>query len=85
MKQTAQILDYIHTHGSITPMEALNAFGCFRLASRITDLKQMGIPIVGELVTENGKRFKRYWVEKSRPVDGTTERQEGTVPAGLPS
>jgi len=46
--------------GSITPQEALSLFGCFRLAARIDELRQDGIPIRTEMVTQNGRDFAKY-------------------------
>ncbi|MCI2049018.1 MAG: helix-turn-helix domain-containing protein [Lachnospiraceae bacterium] len=45
-KQTDQIEKHLHTYGSITPIVALNAYGCMRLASRIFDLRSQGMKIV---------------------------------------
>lgn len=45
--QAEMVLDYIHEYGSITQLEAIRDIGCYRLASRISDLKKAGFPIVG--------------------------------------
>lgn len=34
-----QVLEYLKKHGSITPMDALREFGCYRLGARIYDLR----------------------------------------------
>jgi hypothetical protein len=60
MTQTDSILDYLKTGKSITPLEALDRFGCFRLGARIHDLKRMGVDIHTEMVEQNGKRFASY-------------------------
>lgn len=44
--QNDLILAYIETFGSITPLDAIRDLGVMRLASRISDLKKMGYPIV---------------------------------------
>lgn len=75
MNQTEMILDYIQKNGSITPLEALTEIGCFRLGARIWELRAMGIPVEMEMVEQNGKRYAKYYMKKSRPADGTTERQ----------
>jgi hypothetical protein len=36
--------------GSINPLQALQDIGCFRLASRISDLKDQGYEIISERV-----------------------------------
>jgi hypothetical protein len=42
-------------------MIALNLFGCFRLPSRICDLKQQGMKITDRWkTTSTGKRVKEY-------------------------
>ena len=43
--QCAKILEYMRKYGSITPLEAEDAFGCMRLAARIADLKDQGYTI----------------------------------------
>lgn len=38
--QCDMILSYMRENGGITPIEAMQEFGCMRLASRICDLKR---------------------------------------------
>lgn len=40
--QNAKILAYLESGRSITPIEALNMFDCFRLSARIKDLRNEG-------------------------------------------
>lgn len=48
---------------AITPIEALDLFGCFRLGARIADIKAKGYLVYSEFVTgENGKKFKKYYL-----------------------
>ena len=42
MSQNEMVLDYLKENGSITQAEAIECFGCYRLPSRIWDLKQTG-------------------------------------------
>lgn len=60
--QTELILDYLKTGKSITPMEALHLFGCFRLSGRILDLRKMGYPIKTETINDErtGKSYASY-------------------------
>ena len=60
MTQNHQILDYMAKGNSITPIDALNLFGCFRLGVRAFDLKKMGYNIVTKTVSINGKHFASY-------------------------
>ena len=43
--QNARILAYLRSGGAITPKDALNMFGSFRLSARIFDLREAGWPI----------------------------------------
>lgn len=59
--QNARIAKYLLEGNSITPLDALNLFGCLRLGARIADLKERGLNIVTErVVTPNGKRVASY-------------------------
>lgn len=60
MSQVEQIYQYMKAHGSITPIEALEHCGCFRLAARVYDLRRAGFAIVEDDINENGKTFARY-------------------------
>lgn len=62
--QNREIYEYLQTGKSLTPLEALERFGCFRLGARIWDLKQADIKIVTDTVEKNGKRFASYRLEK---------------------
>ena len=65
MTQTEAILASLAKRGrrGITPLEALNEHGCFRLGARIWDLKRKGHLISRELVKlDSGKRVARYWL-----------------------
>ena len=58
--QNKQILNHLESGKSITPIDALNLFGCFRLGARIHDLKSEGHDIKAEIKSINGKRFAEY-------------------------
>ena len=61
MTQETEILNYLQSGNSITPLDALHKFGCFRIGARIYDLKQKGYNIKSELVRgDNGKHFSSY-------------------------
>jgi hypothetical protein len=62
--QNQMILAYMKSGKSITPLEALNLFGCFRLGARCFDLRSQGIQIKSEFVTlPNQKKVKKYWID----------------------
>ena len=58
--QNARILEALKAGARITPLDALNRFGCLRLSARIADLKEKGHKIKNEWRIENGKRFAEY-------------------------
>lgn len=59
--QANAILKHMQEGNGITPMDALNLCGCFRLSARIADLKKRGYDIVTEKVkVEGGKYVARY-------------------------
>ncbi len=63
--QNEQILTYLSKGKGITPIEALNKFGCFRLAARISDLRSQGHTIWTSNVTKDGKTFANYLLNKN--------------------
>jgi hypothetical protein len=63
--QNALIQGWLLNGYAITQLEALTQFGCFRLAARISDLRDKGLNVVTDMVTlENGKRVARYFVKR---------------------
>ena len=61
--QAGQILEHLQKHRSITPLDALNLYGCFRLAARIHELRRHGIDIKdAPWKTPGGARVSRYFL-----------------------
>ena len=48
--QTHQILTHLERYASITPLEALNLYGVFRLSGRIYELRGVGHPITKDMI-----------------------------------
>ena len=73
--QCEMIEDYINEYGSISALEALRDLGCYRLASRICQMKKSGLNIKSEMVsvaTRNGGRthIARYsWADDNVKFD----------------
>ena len=55
--QAKRILEHLKAGNGITPMDALDLFGCFRLGARIADIKKMGYDIVTERVKGVGCKY----------------------------
>ena len=69
MTDKVRVLDYLKAHGSITPLEALNELGCYRLGARIWDLRHDGHTIITEMehgVDRHGEpmRYARYTLRR---------------------
>ena len=68
ISQTARILSYLLEGHSITPLEALDKFGCFRLGARIKDIeRQLGYAPSRDRVKVKNAEGKevyvaRYWI-----------------------
>lgn len=66
MTQNEKILKFMQTHkNGITPLQAMDHFGCMRLAGRIHDLREMGYSISSEIVKVKNRygdtcRVSRY-------------------------
>lgn len=66
--QNKAILQHLMSGYTLTPMDALNQFGCLRLAARINDLKADGWPIDATMVKANGKKFAQYSLCQPEPA-----------------
>lgn len=64
--QRKSVQDWLLKGNSITPIEALNMFGAFRLSAIIYILKyDYDMDIVTEMVYEGGgKRYAKYYLKK---------------------
>ena len=63
--QTDQILKHMQEGYGITPITALNNYGCFRLAAVIFNLKREGHNIRTTIIRENNKKLARYKLGQS--------------------
>lgn len=57
-KQLEQVREHLITHRTITPIQALEQYGCYRLAARICDLRKEGLQIVTSV--KNKSKVERY-------------------------
>lgn len=59
--QNEKILKHLQKGKKITPLIALNKFGCFRLSARIWDLRhEQGHEIIASRVTKGESTFAEY-------------------------
>jgi len=60
MSQKQQVLTHLKIHGEITPLQALQYYGVFRLASRINELRNEGEMIATIETINNNKKYATY-------------------------
>ena len=65
-KETKQdkVLSHLQTYGSITPLEALEKYGSFRLGALIFNLRKEGHDIETNIVPKKGYAKYTYSVSK---------------------
>ena len=67
--QQERVLNYMRVYGSITAAQAINDIAVYRLAARISELKEQGYSIIKKTVKGTNKYgetvwFARYSLEK---------------------
>lgn len=80
--QCQRVRAYLEEHHSITPMEALNELGVYRLAGRILELREGGMPIETcreQVTTRTGEvavvaRYVLMRAPKGMPTDTVRRR-----------
>jgi hypothetical protein len=60
MRQVDEIRQALLDGKSITPLDALRDYGCFRLAARIDQLRKQGYCITTEFAHRDGKKYASY-------------------------
>ena len=60
MTQRNDILTYLQSGRSLTPLKALDLFGCMRLGARIWELKAEGYDIEARTLDVGGKYVASY-------------------------
>jgi len=64
--QTQMIKEHLESGKTLTPLEALNKFGCLRLGARIWDLRNDGLHILTDsFKTPSGKIVAKYRIVKN--------------------
>ena len=64
MSQEQKIINWLLPPGrKIDPLKALKKFNCFRLASRMYAIRELGYPVKSEIVRnkKTGKHYSRYF------------------------
>jgi hypothetical protein len=62
--QNHQISEFLKQGKTLTSLEALRLFGCWRLSGRIYDIRKRGLSISSRTVTTlTGKRVSEYYIK----------------------
>lgn len=64
--QNKVLRKHLESGKSIAPMQALNQFGIYRLASRINNLRNDGMNIISEMVYAHPVRYAKYYLPKRK-------------------
>lgn len=70
VSQCDRIVEYMRKHGTITQLEAYLDIGCWRLASRICDLKRKGYRIKTETAYVKNRYGEEVPVAKYSLMEG---------------
>ena len=74
--QANRVLAYIEEHGSITQFEAFTELGIMRLASRISDLRRIGVQIESKTEKVENKFGETCHVKRYSLKGATDERAD---------
>lgn len=64
--QNKVLRKHLESGKSIAPMQALNRFGIYRLASRINNLRNDGMNIISEMIYAHPVRYAKYYLPKQK-------------------
>ena len=67
--QNERIISYIRQFGSITQIDALQDLGVMRLASRISDLKSLGYPIISTQEAVRNRYGEKCYIKRYKLQD----------------
>ena len=75
MSQADEVLSYLKDGNSVTPIDALNKWGCMRLAAIIHNLKKDGWQIKTTMVKNktSGKKYARYSLMSNANLNDSKE------------
>lgn len=62
--QCERIIRYIKDFGSITTRDAINDLGVYRLASRVSELKQDGYPIASKMEAVQNRYGETSYIKR---------------------
>jgi hypothetical protein len=77
---TYQIREHLMRGGTLTQIDAIAKFGCFRLAARIYDIRKTGLEIHRIMVKTDQRRvFAKYYLSASISPTGVYGYHKGVI------
>lgn len=64
--QTKQLKKWLKSGKTISPLQALNQLGIYRLAARISNLRDEGLDIKTKLINEHPIHYAQYSLNRKR-------------------
>lgn len=64
--QTKQLKKWLKSRKTISPLQALNKLGIYRLSARILDLRDEGLDIKTKLINEHPIHYAQYSLNRKR-------------------
>jgi len=64
--QTKQLEKWLKSGKTISPLQALNQLGIYRLAARISELRDDGLDIHTKLINEHPVHYAQYSLNRKR-------------------
>ena len=72
MSTKEQILNYLEQGHTLTALKALDLFGTMRLAAYVKFLREDGIDITTNIITNGSKTFAEYSLGKQNDTEAST-------------
>ena len=81
MSQNKEILEHLKSGKTITPTEALDKFGCFRLGARVKNLRNQGYQIDTQIEwnAARTKRWAKYSMSDTEPLPKPQKIKKATA------
>ena len=62
--QAQKILSHLKRGWKITQSDAFHKYGCWRLASRINEIRNLGFDVRTRMIKREGKKFAQYQLSR---------------------
>lgn len=78
--QLYRIREHLVRGGTLTQIDAILKFGCFRLAARIYDIRRTGLDVHKIMIkTDQDRKFAKYYLSASSSPTGVYSYSKGVI------